>query len=83
MISIDYGPSDSAEREFVGLRVVTEVQPQQSRDTRALVREAVKRLANHDEWFAGEVDRGSGDAVRAKLIRHEEISKLIDRKYPG
>jgi len=53
------------------------------RDTRTLVREAVERLVNHDEWFVREVERGLAAADHGELIDHEEIGKLIDRRYPG
>ncbi|MHB8655843.1 MAG: CopG family ribbon-helix-helix protein [Terriglobia bacterium] len=56
---------------------------EQGRDTKALVREAVERLVNHDEWFIREVEKGLAAADRGELIEHEEIGKLIDRRYPG
>jgi len=56
---------------------------QQGRDPKALVREAVERLVNYDEWFIREVEKGLAAADRGEFIEHEEISKLIDRRYPG
>ena len=56
---------------------------EQGRDTKALVREAVERMVNHDEWFIQEVEKGLAAADRGELIEHEEIGKLIDRRYPG
>ncbi len=56
---------------------------EQGRDTKALVREAVERLVNYDEWFIREVEKGLAAADRGELIEHEEIGKLIDRRYPG
>ena len=56
---------------------------EQGRDTKALVREAVERLVNHDEWFIREVEKGLAAADRGELIEHEEIGKLIDSRYPG
>lgn len=56
---------------------------EQGRDTKALVREAVERLVNHDEWFILEVEKGLAAADRGELIEHEEIGKLIDSRYPG
>jgi len=55
---------------------------EQGRDTRALVREAVERLVNHDEWFVREVEKGLAAADRGELIDHEEIGKLIAQRYP-
>jgi len=56
---------------------------EQGCDTPALVRQAVERFVSHDEWFAREVERGLTAADRGDLIDHEEIGKLIDRRYPG
>ena len=56
---------------------------EQGRDTRALVREAVERLVNYDEWFVREVEKGLAAADRGELIDHEEIGKLIAQRYPG
>ena len=56
---------------------------EQGRDAKALVREAVERLVNYDEWFTREVEKGLAAADRGEFIEHEEIGKLIDRRYPG
>jgi len=56
---------------------------EQGRDTGALVREAVERLVNYDEWFVREVEKGLAAADRGELIDHEEIGKLIAQRYPG
>jgi len=62
---------------------LTRLAAEQGRDTRALVREAVERLVNHDEWFVREVEKGLSAADRGELIDHEEIGKLIAQRYPG
>ena len=62
---------------------LTRLAAEQGRDTRALVREAVERLVNYDEWFAREVEKGLAAADRGELIDHEEIGKLIAQRYPG
>ena len=56
---------------------------QQGRDKKALVREAVERFVNYDEWFVREVDKGLAAADRGELIDHEAIGSLIDHRYPG
>ena len=56
---------------------------EQGRDTKALVREAVERFVSYDEWFIREVEKGSAAADRGEFNEHEEIGKLIDRRYPG
>ena len=56
---------------------------EQGRDTKALVQEAVERLVNYDEWFIQEVEKGLAAADRGEFVDHEEIGRLIDRRYPG
>ena len=56
---------------------------QQGRDTKALVREAVERFVNYDQWFIREVETGLAAADRGEFVEHEEIGRLIDRRYPG
>jgi predicted transcriptional regulator len=53
------------------------------RDKQALAREAIERLVDYDEWFLREVDKGLAAADRGELIDHEDIGKLINRRYPG
>jgi len=53
------------------------------RDKQALAREAIERLVDYDEWFVREVDKGLAAADRGELIDHEDVGKLIDRRYPG
>jgi predicted transcriptional regulator len=56
---------------------------QQGRDSESLVVEAVERMVNYDEWFMQEVEKGLAAADRGEFVDHEEIRKLIDRRYPG
>jgi predicted transcriptional regulator len=56
---------------------------ERGRDAKALVREAVERLVDYNEWFIREVEKGLAAADRGEFIEHEEISKLIDRRNPG
>ncbi len=56
---------------------------EQGRDSAALVREAVERFVDYDEWFIREVEKGLAAADRGEWVEHEEIGKLIDRRYPG
>jgi len=62
---------------------LTRLAAEQGRDRGALVREAVERLVNYDEWFVREVERGLAAADRGELIDDEEIGKLIAQRYPG
>ena len=57
---------------------------QQGRDAEALVREAIERLVDYDEWFIREVEKGLASARRGELLTHEEVGtrlqKLITEK---
>lgn len=55
---------------------------EQGRDTRALVHEAVEKFVDHDEWFLGEVEKGMAEADRGEFMEHDDVKKLIDRRYP-
>jgi predicted transcriptional regulator len=56
---------------------------QQGRDSESLVVDAVERMVNYDQWFLREVEKGICAADRGELVDHEDIQKLIDRRYPG
>jgi len=55
----------------------------QGREPKALIREAVERLVNYDDWLISEVEKGLAAAARGDFIDHEEVGKLIDRRYRG
>jgi predicted transcriptional regulator len=61
---------------------LTRLAAEQGRDTPALVREAVERLVNYDEWFVREVEKGLAAADRGELIDQKEIGELIAERYP-
>ena len=56
---------------------------QQGRDSESLVVDAVERMVNYDQWFIREVEKGISAPDRDELIDHEDVRKLIDRRYPG
>jgi len=56
---------------------------EQGRDRESLVVEAVERMVDYDAWFVREVEKGLAAADRGEFLEHEEIRKLIDRRYPG
>ncbi len=62
---------------------LTRLAIEQGRDSEALVVEAVERMVDYDAWFGEEVEKGLAAADRGELIEHEDIGKLIDRRYPG
>ncbi len=56
---------------------------ERGRDAQALVQEAIEKFVDYDEWFLREVEIGLAAADRGELIDHEDIGKLVDRRYPG
>jgi predicted transcriptional regulator len=56
---------------------------QQGRDSESLVVDAVERMVNYDQWLLREVEKGISAAERGELVDHEDVKKLIDRRYPG
>ena len=56
---------------------------QQGKDTEELVVDAVERMVNYDQWFMREVEKGKSAANRGELVDHDDVQKLIDRRYPG
>ena len=56
---------------------------QQGRDSQSLLREAVERLVDYDEWFIREVENGLAAADRGEFVEHDQIGELIDSRYPG
>lgn len=58
------------------------VASESGRDTQSLVQEAVERFVDYDEWFLREVEAGVAAADRGEFIEHEDIGKLINRRYP-
>lgn len=62
---------------------LTRLATEQGRDSEALVVEAVERMVNFDEWFLQEVEEGIAAADRGEFVDHDDVKKLIDRRYPG
>ena len=56
---------------------------ERGQDTQALVQEAIEKFVDYDEWFLREVEKGLSAANRGELIDHEDIGKLINRRYPS
>lgn len=52
------------------------------RDKNSLVQEALERFMDYDDWFLREVEVGLAAADRGEFIEHEDIAKLINRRYP-
>ncbi|MFZ0311487.1 MAG: hypothetical protein WAL85_02150 [Candidatus Korobacteraceae bacterium] len=62
---------------------LTRLAAEQGRVTQAVVQEAVERFVEYHEWFLGEVEEGLAEADRGEFIEHEDVRKLVDRRYPG
>lgn len=52
-------------------------------DEQMLVREAVDRMLDYDEWFSREVDLGLAEADREEFLEHSEVRRMIDSRYPA
>lgn len=52
---------------------------QQGRDTESLVHEAVERLAEYDEWFIRQIERGLAQVDRGEVLKHEEVAARIEK----
>ncbi|MHB8503768.1 MAG: CopG family ribbon-helix-helix protein [Candidatus Acidiferrales bacterium] len=61
---------------------LTRTAAEQGRDSEALVVEAVERMLSYDEWFLGEVEKGITAADRGEFVEHDDVRKLIERRYP-
>jgi predicted transcriptional regulator len=57
---------------------------QQGRNSESLVREAIERLIDYDQWFIREVEKGLAQIGRGEVLEHEEVAtrmeKLISKK---
>lgn len=61
---------------------LTRAAAEQGRDREALVVEAVERMLSYDEWFLREVEKGLAAADRGELVEHDDVGKMIERRYP-
>jgi predicted transcriptional regulator len=62
---------------------LTRLASERGRASEALVVEAVERMVNYDEWFLREVTKGLEAADRGELVKHSEVRRMIDQRYPG
>jgi len=53
----------------------------QGRSAESLVREAVERFLDFDDWFARQVEEGLSAADRGEFFGHDEIGTLINSRY--
>ena len=57
---------------------LTRLATEQGLDSEELVREAVERLVNYDEWFRAEVQTGLSQIEQGKTASHEDGGKRLD-----
>jgi predicted transcriptional regulator len=48
-------------------------------DAEALVREAIERLLNYDDWFVREVEKGLAQIDSGQTLTHDEIGARLSR----
>jgi predicted transcriptional regulator len=60
---------------------INRIAAEQGRDSASLVREAVERFMDYDEWFLREVEKGIAAADRGEFVEHDEIGRLIETRY--
>ena len=52
---------------------------QQGRDAESLVHEAVERLADYDQWFIRQVEKGLAQVDRGEVLEHEEVAARMEK----
>jgi predicted transcriptional regulator len=48
-----------------------------------LVREAIERLIDHDDWFVREVEKGLAQAESGQTLTHAEVGARLRRHLEG
>jgi predicted transcriptional regulator len=48
-----------------------------------LVREAIDRLIDHDDWFVHEVEKGQAQVESAQTLPHAEVGARLSRHLEG
>ena len=62
---------------------LSRIAKRQDRRPETLVKEAVERLIEYDDWLLDQVEKGIAAADRGKFTEHNAIRKLIDGRYRG
>ena len=55
---------------------------QKGRSSQTLVVEAIENMLSFDEWFVRQVEGGIAAADAGQLQDHEEVRKLLEKRYP-
>ena len=53
------------------------------REPETLVKEAVERLLDYEEWFLREVDTGLAAADLGEFVQHDDVRGIIESRYPA
>ncbi len=56
---------------------LTRLATEQGTDSEALVRKAVERLVDHDEWFRTEVQTGLDQIAQRQTVSHEDAGERL------
>jgi predicted transcriptional regulator len=48
-------------------------------DAQSLVREAIARLLDYDDWFAREVEKGLAQIQSGQTLTHDEVGARLSR----
>jgi len=56
---------------------------ERGRDAETVVKEAIERFVDYDEWFLREVEKGLLQIDRGETLTHEEAGVRIERLLAG
>jgi predicted transcriptional regulator len=48
-------------------------------DAEAVVRDAIERVVNYDEWFIRELDKGLAQIERGEVLTHEAVGSSLEK----
>lgn len=52
-------------------------------DPEHLIREAIQRLIDHDDWFVREVEKGLAQIDSGQTLTHEDVGARLDEHMDG
>lgn len=61
---------------------LTRLATERGQNVETFIEEVLLRRVDYDEWFSRQVDEGLAAAERGELIDHEDIVKLVHRRFP-
>jgi predicted transcriptional regulator len=74
-------PAGTAQRclDAAEHRVNARLAQERGTDPQSLVREAIERLLDYDDWFAREVEKGLAQIESGQTLTHDEVSARLRR----